>query len=376
MITEDCIEISTTPRLSSVEEFEEITGVPPRIPTSVRPSFLGRVIGNTRRLPREGSIFSGYGSRFRKSKQCLRKLSCISSSEVPPRMTAPHNKHRSRSHRNEDNDGLGHRKNALNCSGSMVCRRLRYRLGGLFCEGKLSVNVDRSSSGSRQGATSSFRSGSWCLIRPTIIKSNNLYSNDNIPHINTASQASHDGHIRRDQGTPRTSSGSYEIISSVSFSNDEISESLAGSVNRGIGLYSHESISQRSLRIDSVFSPNTPNFASSVFSASPSASRARPPLMFGMSHRTRSHEVISSPLSYMSSPDMHLSTPDMQRAYTSALQSPNLNGAVLSPEYQEGYRVRSTSETPVFRQFPFQGFENHEFFTYGLSEVIQLIKSC
>jgi hypothetical protein len=28
-----------------------------------------------------------------------------------------------------------------------------------------------------------------------------------------------------------------------------------------------------------------------------------------------------------------------------------------------------------FRQFPFRGFENQEYFTYGLSEVVQWIKS-
>jgi hypothetical protein len=76
----------------------------------------------------------------------------------------------------------------------------------------------------------------------------------------------------------------------------------------------------------------------------------------------------------MSSPDMHLSTPDLQRAYTSALQSPSSNGAALSPEYQEGYHLQATSEQPAlrsFRQFPFRGFENQEYFTYGLSEVVQ-----
>ena len=116
-----------------------------------------------------------------------------------------------------------------------------------------------------------------------------------------------------------------------------------------------------------------PNLASSVYTASSSTSRTRMPFLFGLSHRAQSLEIISSPVSYMSSPDMYLSNPDARRAYTSALQSPNLNRLASSPDYQEGYRVPTTVENPVFRsfrQFPFESFqENQECPTFGLSQV-------
>ena len=326
-------------------------------------------------------MFSGYSLKFRKGRQCLRKLSCISSVDALPSRTSratARNKHRTAHsivHSSEGADGLEHQNNTLHCRG------LLYRLRGLFRERGLSTNRRDSPSVSRQ-CSSSLRGRNWCLMRRTVSK-----SDDNITYINNALYPSRDEHSRVNHGTPRTSSASYEIISTVSLSNDEMSQSLAR--NGNIEFHGHESGSQRNTidpQIDSAVSTNTPgalshhhhhhhrpNLASSIYTASSSTSRARMPFLFGLSHRAQSLEIISSPVSYMSSPDLYLSNPDARRAYTSALQSPNLNRLASSPDYQESYRVPTTVENPVFRsfrQFPFESFqENQECPTFGLSQV-------
>eukprot|EP00250_Pteridium_aquilinum_P010026 c19100_g1_i1 orf=634-2259(+) len=357
-------------------------------------SCFGRVIANTKRLPGEGSMVPGHGLRYRKSRRCLRKFSCISSCDVLPSVTSAtatsldkHGSAHGIRHRGEPLGGSKTSKTALiSSAGSLVHKNLRRGLGGLLREKGGGTNVDDSSAGLRRDSASSFRTGNWCLMRPTVMKSDGMVSSNSMSRVNSALQLSNSGRSRGDREASRISSDSCET-SVVSVSNEEtLSQRPVGNVDGGCfyeresgALDNGERRNTTSLWINSGMSGGTPrslvtrdrpNLSSSVFSGSSSASRAtRVPFLFGMAHRTRSLEVISSPSSYMSSPDVHLSNPDLLRSYASTLQSPYLSRAASSPEYQDGYHLHSSSETPVFRsfrQFPLQPFEEgQECFTYG-----------
>lgn len=361
--------------------------------TSGCSSCFGRVIPTSRRLPGQESMISGHGLRYRKSRRCLRKFSCISSCDVLPTVTSSasttldkHGTAHSIKHRGESLNGVRNGKTALiSSAGSMVHKNLRRGLGGFLREKGTTTNANQSAGALRGDSDSSFRTGNWCLMRPTVAKSDTIISSNALSRVNSALQIS-SGRSRADREASRSSTDSCET-SLISVSNEEtLSRRLAGNLEGG-SFYERDSgatdsgerRNTTSLWINSGMSGSTPrshatrdrsNLSSSIFSGTSSASRTtRVPFLFGMAHRTRSLEVISSPSSYMSSPDVHLSNPDLLRSYTSTLQSPYLSRATSSPEYQEGYHPHSSSDTPVFRsfrQFPLQPFEEgQECFTYG-----------
>lgn len=357
-------------------------------------SCFGRVITTTKQLPGEGSMISGHGLKCRRSRRCLKKFSCISSCDVLPSVTSTtavtldkHGSSHSVKHRSESLGGLRNSRTALiSSAGSLVHKNLRRGFGGLLREKGGAANVDQSSAAKRRDPASSFRTGNWCLMRPTVVKSDSMVSSNNLSRVNSALQISNSSRSRGDREISRTSSDSCEA-SILSMTNEEtLSQRLVGNVDGSCfyerelgapdsserrnttGLWINSGLSNGTPR--SIVSRDRPNLSSSVFSGTSSTSRAtRVPFLFGMAHRTRSLEVISSPSSYMSSPDVHLSNPDILRSYTGTLQSPYLSRATSSPEYQEGYHLHSSSETPVFRsfrQFPLQPFEEgQECFTYG-----------
>lgn len=357
-------------------------------------SCFGRVITTTKRLPGEENLISRHGLKCRKSRRGLRKFSCISSSDVLPSVTSTTpisldkhgSSHSSIKPRGETLGGQRNSKTALiSSAGSLVHKNLRRGLGGLLREKGGAVNVNQSSTGKRKDTASSFRTGNWCLMRPTVVKSDSMVSSTNLSRVNSALQISNSGRSRGDREASRISSDSCETSMSIS-NEDPLSQRLMSSMDGGCfyeresgapdsgerrnttGLWINSGLSTSTPR--SLISRDRPNLSSSVFSGTSSASRAaRVPFLFGMAHRTRSLEAISSPSSYMSSPDVHLSNPDMLRSYAGTLQSPYLSRASSSPEYPEGYHLHSSSETPVFRsfrQFPLQPFEEgQECFTYG-----------
>ncbi|MCO5553133.1 hypothetical protein L7F22_006654 [Adiantum nelumboides] len=357
-------------------------------------SCFGRVITNSRRLPSQESITSGHGLRYRKSRRCLRKLSCISSCDVLPTVTSSpsisldkHGTARSIKHRGESLNGLRNGKAALiSSAGSLVHKNLRRGLGGFLREKGAATTTNQSTTRLRSDLDSSFRTGNWCLMRPTLVKSDTMMSSSTLSRVNSALQIPSSGRSRAERDASRSSTDSCET-SFISVSNEEtLSRRLVGNLE-GSSFYDRDSNAMDSgerrnttgLWFNSGLSSSTPRSlgtrdraisSSSVFSGTSSTSRTtRVPFLFGMAHRTRSLEVISSPSSYMSSPDVHLSNPDMLRSYTSTLQSPYLSRAASSPEYQEGYPLHSSSDTSVFRsfrQFPLQPFEEgQECFTYG-----------
>ncbi|KAH7297199.1 hypothetical protein KP509_26G058500 [Ceratopteris richardii] len=364
-------------------------------------SCFGRVIAPKKGFHGQEDKISGFTWSRRKSSNSLWKFNCVSSCDVLPSLTssapaslAKHGSSHGIKLRRKSGNGSSSKTSIISNAGSLVHKNWCHGLGGFSREKGSKTNANQSSSQLSPDSSFFFRMSNWCLMRPMTMRSESLISSTELSCGNSTVQVSNSGSVRGEREASRSSRSSTDSCetSLLSMPNDEPPSRRLEDNFEGGSFYEHDlgmmdSSDRRDttgLWINSTFSGNTPrslstqsrtNSNSSVYSGSLSASRpAHAPFLFGVAHRTRSLEMVSSPSSYLSSPDVNLLSSDMLRPYTtSTLHSPYLSRATSSPEDQDNYHVHSSSEIPIFRsfgQFPLESFEEgQECISYGIEQV-------